>query len=57
MNDNKADIIRLRSLVVSVSDTLEDLMIEETFIPDKLRYRLAVLDEYVFALHHISSVL
>lgn len=49
MNDNKADVIRLRSLVVSVSDTLEDLMIEETFIPDKLRYRLAVLDEYVFS--------
>lgn len=56
MNDNKADVIRLRSLVVSVSDTLEDLMIEEAFIPDKLRYRLAILDEYVFSFTVIHLV-
>lgn len=56
MNDNKSDVIRLRSMVVSVSDTLEDLMIEEAFIPDKLRYRLAILDEYVFSFTVIHLV-
>lgn len=45
MRDNKANVIRLRELVVCLSDNLGDLVNKEESIPDELRFSLALLDE------------
>lgn len=45
MRDNKANVIRLRELVVRLSDNLGDLVNKEESIPDELRFSLALLDE------------
>lgn len=51
MNDNRASAIRLRSLVVRLSETLGVLENDsKDSIPDELCYSLAILDEYVFNL-------
>lgn len=49
MNDNVSNAIRLRSLVLRLSDTLGDLANDEASISDnsELRFSLAILDEYV----------
>lgn len=49
MNDNVSSAIRLRSLVLRLSDTLGDLANDEASIPgnSELRFSLAILDEYV----------
>lgn len=45
MRDNRANVIRLRELVVRLSDNLGDLVNKEESIPDELRFSLALLDE------------
>lgn len=45
MRDNKANVIRLRELVVRLSDNLGDLVNKEESMPDELRFSLALLDE------------
>lgn len=47
MNDNRSNVIRLRSLVVHLSDTLADIASDDESIPDEFRFSLAILDEYV----------
>lgn len=49
MSDNRTNAIRLRSLVIRLSDNLEDLANDEASIPSNLElcFSLAILDEYV----------
>lgn len=56
MNDNRSNVIRLRSLVVHLSDTLADIASDDESIPDEFRFSLAILDEYV-ALNRLPFVL